>query len=288
MLCGSFAFACMGSFSHSLGEKCDWQVILLARALLPLVFAAGLALAARVRFVIWRPRTLWLRSIAGSLSMVCMFYSFPRLPVADVFTLNNTFPIWVAILAWPVLGEPPTPAVWISVASGVLGVFLIQQTHIGDGDFTVLVAFASSFLTAVALIGLHRLGNIDPRAIVVHFSAVALLICPLTFLLVDRDASRPSTLDALSLLLLLGVGVSATVGQLFLTKAFAAGAPARVAVVGLTQIVFSMFLDVTLFQRSFNWLTLVGIALVVIPAAWVMTHPVRTGTGSTEWVPPAE
>jgi drug/metabolite transporter (DMT)-like permease len=89
-------------------------------------------------------------------------------------------------------------------------------------------------------------------------------------------------------LLLLGVGVSATIGQLFLTKAFAAGAPARVAVVGLTQIVFSMLLDAILFQRTFNWLTLVGIALVVIPAAWVMTHPDRTGTGSTELVPPAE
>jgi len=270
MLCGSLSFACMGTLAHALRDH-PWQVILVLRALLPLVFAMALALAAGVPLVFLRPWSLWLRSISGSLSMVCMFYAFPRLPVSDVFALNNMFPIWVALLAWPVLNQRPTAAVWLAVVSSVAGVALIQQVHIAEGNFAALVAFASSFLTAVAFIGLHRLQGIDARAIVAHFSGVALVICSIALLL--SDAPLPSEFATPSLLLLLGVGVTATIGQLFLTKAFAAGAPAKVSVVGLTQIVFSMILDGLLFERSYSWETLLGFALVVIPTAWMMLHP---------------
>jgi drug/metabolite transporter (DMT)-like permease len=43
-----------------------------------------------------------------------------------------------------------------------------------------------------------------------------------------------------------------------------------VAIVGLTQIVFAMVLDVLLFGRSFGPATLLGISLVVAPTAWLL------------------
>lgn len=270
MLCGSLAFAVMGALAHALGASCDWQVIAIARAALPLVLAIGLAQVAGARLVIWRPGTLWVRSIAGSLSMVCMFFALTRLPVSDVFTLNNMFPIWVALLSWPVLNEPPSGQVWLSVASGVLGVVLIQQPHIAEGNFAVVAALASSFLTAVAMLGLHRLQAIDPSAIVAHFSAVALLFCTASYFAFDHSAEAPDLLAGGRLLLLLGIGLSATVGQLFLTRAFAAGPPAKVSVVGLTQVVFSMLLDRLLFGHRFQALALLGMGLVLAPTAWLM------------------
>ena len=65
--------------------------------------------------------------------------------------------------------------------------------------------------------------------------------------------------------MLLGVGVSATIGQLFLTKAFAAGPPARVSVVMLSQVGFTMLLEMAIWHRSFSGQTLVGIFLVIAP-----------------------
>jgi len=73
-------------------------------------------------------------------------------------------------------------------------------------------------------------------------------------------------------LMLLGVGVMATVGQLFLTKAFASGPPAKVSVVGLTQVVFAMGLEMWLEHRSFTRGTLFGMALVLAPTGWLMVH----------------
>jgi drug/metabolite transporter (DMT)-like permease len=73
-------------------------------------------------------------------------------------------------------------------------------------------------------------------------------------------------------LLLASVGVTATIGQLFLTKAFAGGSPAKVSVIGLSQVVMAMILDVVLFDRTFTYPTLLGILLIVVPTAWVMVR----------------
>ena len=270
MLSGSFAFAVMGSLIHALGSDCDWQVIAIARAFLALVFAAGLAVMAGARLVILATPTLWLRSLAGSLSLICTFFAFTHLPVSDVLTLTNMFPIWVAILSWPVLRERPSGSAWVCVVSGIVGVCLIQQPHIAEGNFACLVALSSSFTTAIAMLGLHKIRDVDARAIVAHFSGVSLLFSVAALYLFDRTKEPESILDQRILLMLLAVGAAATIGQLFLTKAFAAGAPARVSVVGLSQVLFAMGFDVLIWQRSFDFVTLLGMGLIMAPTAWLL------------------
>src|SRR5262249_60082622 len=109
------AFASMGALAHALGGSCTWQVVALARTALPLLLVTPLALAGGARLVVFRPRTLWMRSIAGSFSMMATFFAITHLPISDVFTLTNMFPIWVAVLSWPLLKEPPAPGVWLAV-----------------------------------------------------------------------------------------------------------------------------------------------------------------------------
>ena len=270
MLCGSLSFTAMSELTHALRVRCDWQVIASVRAALALLFALLLARVSGVKLVFWRPRTLWLRSIAGSLSLVGTFFALTRMPASDVLTLTNMFPIWVALLSWPLLGERPSARVWLSAVSGITGVLFIQQPHFAEGNFASLVALGSSFFTSLAMIGLHRLSEIDPRAIVVHFSAVGLLFCLPTFLLFDLNFEARTIFATTNALTLLIVGVTATIGQVFLTKAFAAGTPAKVSIVALTQVVFSMVIELVVWQRPFGLTTLLGFALVLIPTAWVL------------------
>ena len=96
---GSLSFAAMSMFVHLAQPYCDWQVTAIARSGVALVVTAISALAAGVSFIVWRPATIWLRSIAGSVSIVCTFFALARLPVSDVLTLTNMFPIWIAILS---------------------------------------------------------------------------------------------------------------------------------------------------------------------------------------------
>jgi drug/metabolite transporter (DMT)-like permease len=270
MLCGSIAFGLMGVQARAAQEYgCDWPIVALGRASLPLLFGIIIARASGARLVFLRPRILWIRSIAGSISLVCTFYALTHLPVADVFTVTNMFPIWVAVLSWPLLGEPPPRSVWLSVACGVAGVWLIQEAPFAGVNWIILIAVAASFSTAVAMLGLHRLRELDIWAIVVHFSAVAFCFC-LGVVLIRGADTQISTWDARVWWLLLGIGVSATFGQLCLTKAFVGGAPGKVSVVALAQVPFALALEGIIWERTIDLVTVLGIFLVLAPTAWVM------------------
>ncbi|MCU0877371.1 MAG: DMT family transporter [Pirellulaceae bacterium] len=284
MLLGASSFAGMALLTAGLRDKCDWQWIAIFRTGLAMLLAAALARGGGAKLVFFRPAKLWMRSLAGSISLLCGFYAMTHYPVSEVLTLTNMFPLWVALLSWPLLGESPPLDVWPAVVVGLVGVSLIQQPASGS-LWAVGVALLSSLTSAVALIGLHQVKEIDPRAIVVHFSAVALAFCVgALFLLPGQHglATDPQTLASL-----VGVGVFATVGQLFLTKAFAAGPPARVSVVGLAQVGITMILEMVLWHRTFSALTLVGIALVVSPTIWTLLK-VRSKPRVVAASPPAE
>jgi drug/metabolite transporter (DMT)-like permease len=279
MLLGSLAFSVMATLAHALAGRCDWELVATVRAGLALVFSTALALEAGAKLVFLRPRVLWIRSLAGTMSLLCTFYALPRLPISDVLTLTNMFPLWVALLSWPVLGARPTWGTWLAVAIGIAGVVLVAQPHVAEARLVPAgVAVAGSLSTSVAMLGLHRLGGVDPRAIVAHFSAVSLVAC-LTLLGLDpADSLGEANLEAASLALLGGVGICATIGQLSLTKAFSSGPPARVSVVALSQVVFAIVFDAVIWRYEFSRLSLVGIALVMAPTAWLLLA--RRGPGA--------
>lgn len=224
---------------------------------------------------IWKPGILWLRSIAGSLSLVCTFFSLTRLPSSDVMTLTNIFPVWVALASWPLLGHRPTVSVWVCISVALTGVVLVLQPHFDEGNLATLVALSASVTTTIAMLGLHKLHGVDPRAIVWHFSGVSFLFSFGSMWLfnvspagaVSHDPSLGSWLG------LLGVGASALVGQFCLTKAFTTGTPSKVSVVGLTQVGFTMLLEILFVNRSYSVATLAGMSLVLAPTAWLLMHP---------------
>ncbi len=97
----------MGALVHAVGSRCDWLVVSLVRALVMLASAATLARASGSKLVVWRPRTLWVRSLAGSFSLVCNFYALTRLPVADAITLMNVQPLWIVLISVVVFRRLP-------------------------------------------------------------------------------------------------------------------------------------------------------------------------------------
>src|SRR5262249_48168148 len=174
MLASSLSFAAMSAGAHATQDRhCDWRLPAFARAFLVLIFTAALALVRRVRLTLRGTRTLWIRSLTGSVSMLLTFYALTHLPVATAVTLTNTFPLWVTLLARPVLGLRPTPGVALALVSGIAGVCLIEQPHEGEFRLASVFALTAAVCTAVVMLGLHRLRHFDPLVIVVHFSAVA-------------------------------------------------------------------------------------------------------------------
>jgi drug/metabolite transporter (DMT)-like permease len=245
-------------------------LVVVARAVVAFFFAAIIARAGRVKLV-WRgSAALWVRSVAGSTGMLCNFYALAHLPVSDTLTLMNTTPIWVTLLLWLMFGQRPTIGIICAVSASVAGIALIQQPHFQSGKFACLMALCGAFCTSIAMLGLNRLKHIDPRAIVVHFSGVAGVATVLFLLLTNRKDYSTQLGDKSVLLLLILVGAAGVAGQIGMTRAFAKGHASRISVVALSQILFGLGFDVLFWNRSVNLISLLGMALVIAPTAWLI------------------
>jgi drug/metabolite transporter (DMT)-like permease len=282
MLMGCACFTVMYAFVEGLRDDCDWQIIALARTALAFLFAVILAWAAGAKLVFLRPPVLWVRSLAGSMSLLCAFFAMTRdVPVSNVLAITNVFPIWVALLAWPTMGVKPGWSVLVSVVTAVAGVFLIRPPQLdqpgpffdlsNDNTIAAVFALAASFFSAVAMLGLNRLHWIDTRAVVAHFSGVAAVFCLVALVSFGSEVPLASLGDARTLRMLLAMGVAATAGQICLTKAFTIGLPSKVSIVSLSQVVMMLGVDVWLFENHFSARNLLGIALVMLPTAWIVS-----------------
>jgi drug/metabolite transporter (DMT)-like permease len=269
MLAGALAFTLMGAFTHALGTRCDWLIVALVRTIFMFFSAAGLALSAGVRLSAFDPPRLWVRSVAGSCSLVCNFYALARLPMADAVTLSNLYPLWIVLATAFLLGRAPTLGEAIGLVCGLTGVVLIERPDLDGDRVAALAAIGASVSTAVAMFGLHRLRNVDSRAVVAHFAAVGALVAGV-WSAFRPEARWEALLDPTTALLLLGVGIFGTTGQVCLTRAYDSGVPNRVAVISLAQVPFAMALDVLVWGRGLPPITLLGFAMVLLPTAWLM------------------
>jgi len=278
ILVSGFAFSWMIAFAKLAQVGTNWQIVTMARCAIPLVLIALWAKWDGAKLVFWGPPILWIRSLAGSCSLVGTFYVIGTgMPITDIYTISNIFPIWVALLSWPMLGRFPSGMVWLSIFCSIAGVALIQGAELQAGQFGALIIVGVSLFTAIAMMGLNQLKDLDPRAVVVHFSCTALAVSLLCFWLFPWK-NPENDISIVDLAELLGIGVTASIGQFFLTKAFTSGDPAKMSVASLTQFVFILAIDVLVLNHSLDWIKLWGIPLILGPTLWLMARRLKTST----------
>jgi len=271
MLSSALSFSSMGAISKLLAVSSDWRLLAFVRAVLMLVFAGALGVATRTRFSLKATPVLWMRSLVGSLSMICTFYTLTHLPFSEATTLIKCYPLWVAVLSWLVLGDRPSVKVWIAILTGVAGVVMIAQPHFDEARLALAVGILSSICTAVVMLGLNKLANVDARAIVLHFAVVSTVVIGLVYAVFSGVNTVPRVFtETRGLTMLLALGLLGTLGQIALTRAFAAGDPSRVSVVGLSELIFGVAYDRLLWDRRFGWVTIAGMLLVAAPTAWLL------------------
>lgn len=277
MISSALSFSTMGAISKALADRqMDWRFLTLVRAALMLAFAVAIGLLMKTRFILRGTPMLWMRSLVGSLSMVCTFYTLTHLPFSEATTLIKSYPIWVALLSWIVLKDRPSLMVWVAILVGCAGVVMIAQPHFDQARLALATGVLSSMCTAIVMLGLNRLASVDARSIVLHFALIATVISGAVFAFSGRSGQLDSFTHAESVTKLLAMGLLGTVGQIALTRAFALGDPSKVSVVGLSEMLFGAAYDYVVWKRTFGWMTLAGMALVAAPTAWLLATSRRS------------
>jgi len=112
-------------------------------------------------------RGLWLRSAVGAVSMLCSIYSITHLPLVTAASLVLVVPLASVLLATVFLKERPELYVWLAVAAGLAGTYMVLQPQLQGGSF---------FATAVALVQVFSwaLLNVMSRILTKTESALAI------------------------------------------------------------------------------------------------------------------
>ena len=142
MLAGAVAFALMGTCTHALAPRCDWLVVALTRAVFMFASSALLATAAGKRLAVLPAADALAPQPRRQRQPGLQLLRDGRLPVADALTLTSMYPLWIVVFSAALPGGRRPSASVGGMASGLLGVVLIQRPHLGGDSLAVAVARA--------------------------------------------------------------------------------------------------------------------------------------------------
>jgi drug/metabolite transporter (DMT)-like permease len=262
VLVSSLAFASMAALIKFVSVSIPHEMTVFFRnffglvALTPLLF--------RENFEIKTRNASWhlTRAVFGLTAMYCFFFALGRMPLAEAVLLNYTAPIFTPIIAILLLREEVPPHVWWAIAVGFVGVVLILKP--GHELFTpvAFVGLASGVFAAFAMTTIRRMSATEPTVrIVFYFALVGTLgsSVPLLWSWQPVDLSLVFPLTA--------IGVLATVGQLFLTKAYSLAPAARVGSLTYGTVVFAALFGWMFWGEAPDWYTAIGALLVFVGGA---------------------
>jgi drug/metabolite transporter (DMT)-like permease len=153
--------------------------ILFLRSLVSLVIL--LAILPRLGLARLRTRRLGLHALRSVLHLGGQYawvYAIALLPLATVFAIEFTMPVWTALLAMPLLGERLNRGRIVMLVLGLAGILVILRPGFAVLQPAALVMVAGSFAYASTMICTKRLMQSDSAFAVIFY--MALIQLPLT------------------------------------------------------------------------------------------------------------
>jgi drug/metabolite transporter (DMT)-like permease len=268
MLISAFAFSLMTLFVKLAGARLPTQEIVLARALLTLLFTLVALWRAGVPPLGSRQPLLWLRGVTGSLALLCVYYAVTHLPLAEATVLQYLYPPLTAALAAWLLHERLNRVVFVSLGLGLVGIVLVAQpsalfgTHSQPlSPIAIVAAIGGAILSSCAYVIVRKLGATEhPLVIVLYFPLVAL---PVSFPGLLEHFTWPRGVEWLWLL---GVGVATQIGQVSITRALSLDAASRTAAYSYVQVPLAALWGALFFDAWPNAYSALGALLILTGA----------------------
>jgi drug/metabolite transporter (DMT)-like permease len=228
-------------------------------------------------------------------SYTAYYMAFPALPLAEAIALFFVSPIFVTLLAGPLLGENVSLKSWLAVAIGFAGVLFIVRP--GDALFepAALLSLISAATYALAMVLARKLGVSEPATVMAFYQNGAYLlgaiviagVCAALGLTKLGHPSldflvRPWVTPTLRDFLLMGAcGVIAAIATSLLTQAYRLAEANFVTVFEYTGMIWAPLWGFLFFAEIPRWTTLIGMLLIVAAGVYSL---MGTATGRREIV----
>jgi S-adenosylmethionine uptake transporter len=224
-------------------------------------------------FVRWRRETLatpvakthLTRGVVGTAALALWFYATGALPLGTAMTLNYTSPLFLAALAAAATLRAGDRIDWRLVAAIMVGfvgvVLLLQPTYSEDQAIASAAGLVSGVLSAIAYWYVRTLGKLgEPEWRTVFYFALSGTVLGFIGTVIGGFSAH----DARGVALLVGVGVTATLAQLAMTRAYAYGNTLVVANLQFAAVVAASLIGIAAFGDHIPLIGWIGIATIIV------------------------
>lgn len=262
MLISAFSFAIMGAF-----VKVTTDIPLMEK-----VFFRNLVTFVLMLVVIIKNREnpfaqgrvtkyLILRALAGLTAVIMYFYAIANMTLADSTILNKLSPFFVIIFAGIFLKEGINTKKIMVVIFAFLGAIMIIKPQFNLSIFPALAGFFSAVFAGIAYVVVRFLkGKASTAMIVFYFSTISVIG---TLPALYNNFIVPSFT---TLMLLIGIGIFAGIGQITLTKAYHLAPASEISIYSYTTILFATIIGLFLGDSFPDTYSFIGGVIIFLTA----------------------
>ncbi|QDC71231.1 DMT family transporter [Candidatus Methylopumilus universalis] len=265
MIIATFFFSLMGSFVKLGSTHFSSVELVFYRSFISLVFLFLYIVISHKEIKTPHLRKQIDRGVVGFLSLAFFFYAIAHLNLGSAMTLNYTSPIFLGFFLPFISHQKIKKSIFICTIVGFTGALLILDPH-GEWQswFAGLVGLVSGIGAALAyihVIQLSKLNEPDWR-IVFYFTLVSSIGSGLWLSFTDYQK-----LVWNDIWILIPLGLSATIAQIAMTRAYRLGNSIVIGTLSYLAIVFSGIISLLYFNESMRIEDVLGALMIIISGA---------------------
>lgn len=237
LIASAFCFSLMGLF-----VKLSGDLPLMQKAFFRNAVAVFIALAVLKKdgqgfgFQKENLKYLLLRSVFGTIGILCNFYAIGKLMLPDANILNKMSPFFAAAASAVFLKEKLKGFQLFAILAALAGAVLVIKPSFANASFgPAVIGLISGMGAGTAYMMVRYLGQRGERGpvVVLFFSVFSCTVCLIPMLFTYEHMSMYQTM------MLLLAGLSAAGGQLSVTGAYFRAPANRISVYDYTAVLFS-------------------------------------------------
>lgn len=234
-----------------------------------------------------RTRRLGMLALRGAILLACyttFYLSVAALPLATAVAISFSSPLFIAALAWPVLGERVGARRLAAIVVGFMGVLVVARPGHGVFEPAAALAIVSALFYALGQVLSRRLGVTEPSSVMATYqNGVFIVVGTLMSLALGSGWAAGDGHPSLEFLvrawivpswgdaaILLAGGLVAGTGAWLLTRAYSMTEVNTVAPFEYTALAWGTFWGFAIWREVPDAFTLAGIALLLGASFYVL------------------
>lgn len=205
------------------------------------------------------------RNLAHFTGQNLWFFAVGVIPLAQVFALEFTAPLWVLLLAPFMLGEKTTACRMLAGFLGFVGILIVTRPFSAPLSPGIIAAALAAICFAFTAVATSKLTRTEPLLAILFFLTGMQAVFGLTLAGFDGAITLPSAQNWYWLVL---VGIAGLVAHFCLTSALRIAPVTVVMPIDFLRLPLIALVGWLLYDEALEWAVLIG-ALFILTGNWI-------------------